>query len=660
VDLSVIIVNYNVKEFLLNLLHSVEKASSNISKEIIVIDNASDDGSVEAIKQKFPSVRLIENKSNVGFGKANNQGLKIAQGKYLLFINPDCIVSEDTFTKMISFFDSHPDCGLAGCKILNSDGTLQLACRRSFPGPWTSFTKVTGLSNLFPKSKIFARYNLTYLDENKTYEVDAVSGSFMMMRKDVYEKTGGFDEKFFMYGEDLDLCYRVQKSGFKVYYVHDTQVIHYKGESTKRSNLDDTKLFYDAMHLFVKKHLSSFPLVEIILRSAIGFRKLFAFLGKRRLALFTAFADFVFFNLCLFMAEKFYMGMTEWIGFFAHDYLVIYTVPASIHVLVASFSGSYKRDSLSVLRSMGAMAISFLIITSLTFFFKQYAYSRAVVLISYLFFFLITTIFRIILKLIFRVGVQQNGTLNKRTIVVGTTNDAVQIAYKLKKRKSDIHSFLGLVGNTNSDIGKNIDEFKVIGSLQNISRVLADKQINEVIFSSKEISYREMMGIVSMSQTNGVDYKIVGSEMDFVVGKTSISMLDDIPLVEVQYNILNPSIRIIKTLFDYIAGFAVLFLLYPFIYFSSKLSPKKSEFRKIILEMPSVVKGIKSFVGPKEVNYEQKKFYGKPGLTGLWFVEDCDASEVEKLDFYYAKNQNIWLDLEILGKTLNKMLSKGE
>jgi O-antigen biosynthesis protein len=157
-----------------------------------------------------------------------------------------------------------------------------------------------------------------------------------------------------------------------------------------------------------------------------------------------------------------------------------------------------------------------------------------------------------------------------------------------------------------------------------------------------------------------VDYKIVGSEMDFVVGKTSISMLDDIPLVEVQYNILNPSIRIIKTLFDYIAGFAVLFLLYPFIYFSSKLSPKKSEFRKIILEMPSVVKGIKSFVGPKEVNYEQKKFYGKPGLTGLWFVEDCDASEVEKLDFYYAKNQNIWLDLEILGKTLNKMLSKGE
>src|SRR3989337_2517838 len=179
---------------------------------------------------------------------------------------------------MIKFFEQTPDAGMAGCKILNPDGTLQLACRRSFPGPWTSFTKVTGLSNLLRASRIFARYNLTYLDENKTYEVDAVSGSFMMIRKEVYEMVGGFDERFFMYGEDLDLCYRIQKSGYKVYYYPGTQIIHYKGESTKRSSLDETNIFYDAMHLFVKKHFSSFYLVEIILRSAIGFRKFFKFL----------------------------------------------------------------------------------------------------------------------------------------------------------------------------------------------------------------------------------------------------------------------------------------------------------------------------------------------------------------------------------------------
>ena len=279
-DLSIIIVNYNVKEFLQNLLYSIEKASTNITKEVIVVDNASDDGSVNLIKEKFPSVKLIENQSNVGFGIANNQALKMANGKFLLLINPDAVVSEDTFDKMICFFKKNPDAGLAGCKILNPDGTLQLACRRSFPGPWTSFCKVTGLSNLFPGSKLFARYNLTYLDIDRTYEVDAISGSFMMIRREVYEKVGGFDEHFFMYGEDLDLSYRIKQAGYKVFYVHTTQIIHYKGESTRRSSLDETKVFYEAMHLFVKKHFSSSFIIEVILRAAIVVRSILAFLGK--------------------------------------------------------------------------------------------------------------------------------------------------------------------------------------------------------------------------------------------------------------------------------------------------------------------------------------------------------------------------------------------
>jgi GT2 family glycosyltransferase len=657
-DLSVIIVNYNVKEFLQNLLHSIEKASDKITKEVIVVDNASDDGSVKLIKNKFPSIHIIENKVNAGFGKANNQALELARGEYILLINPDAIVSEDTFDKMITFFKENPDAGLAGCKILNADGSLQLACRRSFPGPWTSFTKVTSLSSLLPESKLFARYNLTYLDENKTYEVDAISGSFMMMKKEVYQKVGGFDEEFFMYGEDLDLCYRVQQVGFKVYYVHSTQIIHYKGESTKRSNLDETKIFYNAMHLFVKKHLSSFFLVAIILRTAIGFRKFFAFLGKRQVPILLAFSDFVLFNLCLFLAENIYKGMTNWVGFDTSSYYIIYTVPALIHILVSFLIGAYKKDSLSVLRNLGALVVSFLIITSLTFFFKQYAFSRAVVLIAFLIFFLITSFYRIILKLFFQVGVKKDGTLNKRSVIIGTNEEAVQLASKLKNRKTDVHKFIGLVGKTHSEIGKTINDFKVIASLQNIQKVVTDKKINEVIFSSKEMSYREMMSLVSANQTNGVDYKIVGSEMDFVVGKTSVSMLDDIPLVEVNYNFSSPTIRFIKRFFDYVVALLVLFLVYPFIYFSSKLLHNQTDFQKMVLGVPSVISGKKSFVGPKDSDGSRENFYGKPGLTGLWYVEDLDDSEAEKLDFYYAKNQNIWLDLEILGRTLNKIWNK--
>ena len=659
-DLSVIIVNYNVKEFLQNLLHSIEKASANLSKEIIVVDNASDDGSVEVIREKFPYVNLIENKINVGFGKANNQGLAIAKGKYILFINPDCIVSEDTLDKMISFFGGHSDCALAGCKILNSDGTLQLACRRSFPGPWTSFTKVTGLSNLFPKSRIFARYNLTYLDENKTYEVDAVSGSFMMMRKTVYDNVGGFDEQFFMYGEDLDLCYRIQKAGHKVFYVHSTQVIHYKGESTKRSNLDETKLFYDAMHLFVKKHLSSFPLVEIILRSAIGFRKLFAFIGKRKLSLYSAIADVLLFNISLFAAEKLYKNITEWVGFDPGAYWIVYTIPVLIHVLVAFLSGVYKKDEVSVLRNIGAMFISFLIITSATFFFKQYAFSRAVVLITFIFLLLGTTLYRIFLKLFFKVGIKIDGTLNRRTVIIGTDDEAIKLAQKIKSQKSEFHSFIGLIGKTHSVIGLEVAGFKVVGSIGNIKNVFSGNKINEVIFSSEEISYSDMMSIVSASKDHNVDFKIVGSDMNFVVGKGSVSMLDDIPLVEVNYNISNPTVRTLKIIFDYAISIPVLFTLYPVIILISKLTGKKTEFRKFILSIPSVISGKCSLVGPKKPVLLESNNLGKTGLTGLWYIDEGTFTDSEKLDFYYVKNQNIWLDLEILGKTLNKMLSKGD
>ncbi len=657
-DLSIIIVNYNVKEFLQNLIHSIEKASSNISKEIIVVDNASDDGSVEIVEDKFPSVKLIKNKYNVGFGRANNQGLKISQGNFILFINPDSIVSEDTLDKMISFFQERPDCGLAGCKILNSDGTLQLACRRSFPGPWTSFTKVTGLSSLFPNSKIFARYNLTYLDENKTYEVDAVSGSFMMIRREIYQKVGGFDEQFFMYGEDLDLCYRVQQAGNNVFYVHNTQIIHYKGESTKRSNLDETKLFYDAMHLFVKKHLSSFPIVEIILRTAIGFRKLFAFLGKRKLALFTAFADFVFFNFSLFIAEHLYMNYTDWVGFDPDAYLVIYTIPALIHIFVSVFLGVYKRDFVSVLRNTGALIVSFLIITSLTFFFKQYAFSRAVVLIAFILFFLVTSIYRISLKLIFRIGVKLDGALNRRTLIIGTDSNAISIAEKLKVQKSDVYTFIGLIGKASSEVGHKTNGFNVVGSVNNIKNVFTEKKINEVIFSSGELSYSQMMSIVSASKNANIDFKIVGSDMNFVVGKGSVSMLDDIPLVEVSYNIASPSVRALKFLFDYCFASIVLFSIYPFIYFSTRLTKKETDFRRFILSIPSVITGKKSVVGPKKSNSIGYSDLGKEGLTGLWYIDEGTFSDSDKLDFYYAKNQNIWLDLEILGKTLIKMWSK--
>lgn len=657
-DLSVIIVNYNVKEFLQNLIHSLTKAAQNISYEIIVVDNASDDGSVDLIKEKFPSVNLIVNKKNLGFSKANNIGLKIAVGKFVMLINPDTIVQEDTIQKMLKFFNDTPDAGLAGCKILNPDGSLQLACRRSFPGPWTSFCKVTGLSSLFPNNRIFARYNLTYLNEDQTYEVDAISGSFMMAKKEAIEKVGGLDEQFFMYGEDLDLCYRIQKAGFKVYYVHSTQIIHYKGESTKRSSIDETKIFYNAMTLFVKKHFSNSFLVEIILKLAITFRKSFAFLGKRKLIIVSVFLDFIFFDAALFMANKIYLNFGHWHGFPHNSFPVVYTIPALLHIFIAWLTGTYKKDSLSVLKNYSATIISFFLLSSLTFFFKQYAYSRAALIITYIILFISLAFWRAILKIFFKIGIKSDGLKGKKTLIVGVSNNAIQIAKKIKLKQIDYHSFIGLIGLSNKDIGKKLDVFEVLGSIENIKKVITEKKVNEVIFSTEELSYKQMMSIVSVCRNESVEFKLIGNDLDFLVGKTSVSIIDDIPIFDIKYNISNPMLHLFKNIFDYSLAFMVLFFIYPFIYLISKARGTDSEFTKFILKVPIIFKGNTSFIGPQNINSESSLYLGKKGLTGLWYLENPLEGEREKLDMLYAKNQNIWLDLEILSKTLMKMWDK--
>lgn len=657
-DLSIIIVNYNVKEFLQNLIHSIEKATLNLTKEIIIVDNASDDGSVDFIKDKFPEVKLIANKKNLGFGKANNLGLKIAAGEYILLINPDTLVAEDTFEKMIQFFNDTPSAGLAGCKILNPDGTLQLACRRSFPGPWTSFTKVTGLSTLFPKSKIFARYNLTYLDENKSYEVDAISGSFMMMRRSVYDKVGGFDEQFFMYGEDLDLCYRIQKSGFKVYYVHSTQIIHYKGESTKRSSLDETRVFYNAMHLFVKKHLSSSLLVGMILRSAIVIRSIFAFIGVRKLIFISLILDFIFFDLCLFAAEKIYHNISDWKGFPYYAIPIVYSVPALIQLFVSFAIGNHKKDKLSVSKTLLSIIISLPILTSLTFFFKDFAFSRAIVLITYFFLFIVLSAWRIAFKIIFKASLIDDELKQKRTLIVGLDDSALQIGKKIRKKKTDRRSVVGLIGFSNKNIGDKLESFEVIGTDQNIKRVIRENKINEIIFSSGELSYNKMMEIVGKCREENVEFKIVGNNLDFIVGKTAVTLLDDMPVIELNYNITQPQQRFIKGLFDYSIVLPSLIFLYPFIFFKSKVLNKQSDFTKFVMGFAKVVSGKASLVGPETSDQTEDNFLGKKGLTGYWYIENGNPEELEKLNFYYAKNQNIWLDIEILAKSLNKMWSK--
>ena len=253
-QLSVIIINYNVKYFLELCLLSVEKAMKNIDGEIIVVDNNSEDGSFNFFQHRFPQVTFIWNDVNSGFAKANNQALKIAKGEFILFLNPDTVVPGDCFEKTIVFIQSKNNEIAAGIKMLDGSGKFLKESKRAFPSPATSFLKLAGFTKIFPRSKTFAKYYLGNLDKNKNHQVDVLAGAFMLIPKKILEKTGGFDEDFFMYGEDIDLSYRIQKAGFNNYYFAESAIIHFKGESTRKESLNYVKMFYKSMSIFVKKH----------------------------------------------------------------------------------------------------------------------------------------------------------------------------------------------------------------------------------------------------------------------------------------------------------------------------------------------------------------------------------------------------------------------
>ena len=254
--LSVIIVSWNCRDLLARCLDTVFASKLDADFEVIVVDNSSTDGTASIVQNNYPQVQLIASGENAGFARANNLALRQARGELILLLNPDTELEADTLQVMVDFMDKHPECGMAGCKVLNPDGTLQLACRRNIPTLADAFFKLSGLSRLFPRSRRMARYNLTYLPADRVAIVDAVSGSFLMTRREVVNKIGLLDERFFMYGEDLDWCWRSVRAGYQNYYVPDTSIVHYHGGSSKKRPLRSAYHFYEAMYLFYDKHFA--------------------------------------------------------------------------------------------------------------------------------------------------------------------------------------------------------------------------------------------------------------------------------------------------------------------------------------------------------------------------------------------------------------------
>ncbi|WP_417366314.1 glycosyltransferase family 2 protein [Flavobacterium beibuense] len=269
-QLSVIILNYNVRYFLEQCVLSVQKALKDIDGEIIVVDNNSPDDSCVMMKRRFPDITLIESKENSGFPKGNNIGVAAAKGEYICILNPDTVVAEDTFKKVLHFAQDKSDIGITGVKLVDGRGNFLPESKRGVPTPWVAFTKIAGLYKFFPKSSVFNKYYAQHITENETGEVDILVGAFMVMKRELYLQAGGFDEGCFMYSDDIDLSYTIQQMGKVNYYFHETTVIHYKGESTVK---DGTymKRFREAMQFFYKKHFRSSPVFDLFMRAGTLF-----------------------------------------------------------------------------------------------------------------------------------------------------------------------------------------------------------------------------------------------------------------------------------------------------------------------------------------------------------------------------------------------------
>lgn len=272
ITLSIVIVNYNVCGFLEQCLLSLADAVKEIPHEIFVVDNASTDGSDTYIPRRFPQVKYIYNAENVGFARANNQAMALSSGRYVLLLNPDTVVGESVLSEACRFLDDHPDAGALGVKMLDGDGRFLPESKRGFPSPWVSFCKIFGLAKIFPRSPRFGRYHLRYLDENEINRVDVLSGAFMLLRRSTLDRCGLLDEQFFMYGEDIDLSYRMTLTGRHNYYL-PLRIIHYKGESTKTESLRYVRIFYQAMLIFLRKHYPHYKFfAQFSIRLAIYLR----------------------------------------------------------------------------------------------------------------------------------------------------------------------------------------------------------------------------------------------------------------------------------------------------------------------------------------------------------------------------------------------------
>lgn len=633
-QLSVVIVNYNVKYFLEHCLLSVMRACEGIDAEIFVVDNMSVDGSVEMVRNKFPSVILIDNKKNTGFAKANNQAVAIAKGKYILYLNPDTIVPEDCFTKCIEYMDAHEEAGALGCRLIDGQGQFLPESKRGFPNARVAFFKISGLSNLFKKSKIFNQYHLGYLPENETNEVDVLVGCFMFCRKTVIDKVGSFDEDYFMYGEDIDLSYKISKGGYKNIYFPETTVIHYKGESTKKGSLNYVKMFYQAMIIFADKHFQSSRrgMYVILIRMAIYFRALTAFVSRVFSVVKMPLIDAFLLLTSLLVMKYLWIKNVKVDTHYSSSLLAaFFTSYILTWIATLYFNGAYDKPYKPGRVMRGMLIGSILTLAIYGLLNEQYRFSRGITVLGALTGTILILLSRKILQSL-KIKSVESDNANKRVMIVGTAEEENEV-------RSLLHAAFiekNIIGRISPFEQKDQDQLGVFNDTRPLTILY---KATEIIYTQQHLTFRQI--IESMQSCgNHMEYKIHSMGTDSIIGSNSKNTAGDLYTTELVYNITTQTSIRNKRMVDVL--FSVFFLLFsPFLIWFVR---NKGIY---FLNMFLVLKGDKTFAGYNDAQFPKLK----PFLLDIYpLIENFEipADNKEHLNWLYAKNYDAWEDVRII------------
>jgi GT2 family glycosyltransferase len=644
VKLTVVIVNYNVRYFLEQCLKSVEQAGQSLRElhgsdalEVFVVDNHSVDDSMLMCRELFPWVLRKELTENLGFSKGNNLAIEEARGEYVLLLNPDTVVERETFTSTIAFMDSNSDCGGLGVRMVDGAGRFLPESKRGLPTPAVAFYKMVGLAKLFPASRRFGKYHLGYLSAHETHEVDVLSGAFMLLRKKTLDQVGLLDETFFMYGEDIDLSYRIQLGGWKNYYFPGTTIIHYKGESTKKRSVNYVVVFYKAMVIFAEKHFSegNAGVFRFLINTAIVFRAFLALLRRGADRVWLPVLDVVVFAGGFIGFTQIWAGWVRYADGGNYPDLVTEVVAPGVSLVFGAMlglSGAYKKPFRWTrwLRGGGYGMLLVLLLYGLLP--EDLRFGRALVLLGGGLAFGFLTLLRGVLGGVFPSSpFGLVGKKVKQVLLFGSQAEERRILPLLTASGQKI----AYVGRLDAS-----GEATNLGRLEDAEELLEIKKIDEVIFCAADMEAADIISKMTAWESKQLEFKIAPPNSAFIIGSQSINSPGEWYLEQIS-TLANVSVRRRKRAFD-----IAICLLLPVMWL---LIPGRGAKRKLFGYWGKVLTGKMTWVGYAP-SYSVDGLPSLapaviwPGILGAYPTDEY----AKDLNVIYARNHSLSYDWKVL------------